>query len=170
MSTPTDATFTPRPGAAPYRRMVLAQARMETRLLLRNGEQLLLAVVIPLIVLVGGIAAADHVHVIDRGRLIASGSPFELTRASGSSTIRLVVTEPFPPEAPASLQAALGHVVEVRPIDDRSLLITGTADSTTLATVSAWCERNGVLPESLNLGQRNLEDVFLELTGRGLSA
>ena len=40
--------------------MVLAQARMETRLLLRNGEQLLLAVVIPLIVLVGGIAAARH--------------------------------------------------------------------------------------------------------------
>ena len=53
-------TFTPRPGAAPLSRMVLAQARMETRLLLRNGEQLLLAVVIPLIVLVGGITAAHH--------------------------------------------------------------------------------------------------------------
>ncbi len=53
-------TFTPRPGAAPLPRMVLAQARMETRLLLRNGEQLLLAVVVPLIVLVGGIRAAEH--------------------------------------------------------------------------------------------------------------
>jgi len=56
-------TFTPAPGAAPLPRMVLAQARMETRLMLRNGEQLLLAVVIPLIVLVGGIEAAkqlDH--------------------------------------------------------------------------------------------------------------
>ncbi len=53
-------TFTPRPGAAPLPRMVLAQARMETRLLLRNGEQLLLAVVVPLIVLVGGITAAKH--------------------------------------------------------------------------------------------------------------
>jgi ABC-2 type transport system permease protein len=52
--------FTPRPGAAPLPRMVLAQARMETRLLLRNGEQLLLAVVVPLIVLVGGITAARH--------------------------------------------------------------------------------------------------------------
>ena len=39
-------------------RQVLAQARMETRLLLRNGEQLLLAVVIPLLVLVGGHDAA----------------------------------------------------------------------------------------------------------------
>ncbi len=56
-------TFAPAPGAAPLSRMVLAQARMETRLLLRNGEQLLLAVVIPLIVLVGSIEAAkrlDH--------------------------------------------------------------------------------------------------------------
>jgi ABC-2 type transport system permease protein len=56
----TTSTFTPDPGAAPLPRMVLAQARMETRLLLRNGEQLLLAVVIPLIVLVGGITAAKH--------------------------------------------------------------------------------------------------------------
>ena len=52
--------FSPRPGAAPLPSMVLAQAGMETRLLLRNGEQLLLAVVIPLIVLVGGITAAHH--------------------------------------------------------------------------------------------------------------
>ena len=55
---------------------------------------------------------ADQVHVIDRGRLIASGSPGELTRA-GTSTIRLVVTEPFPPSAPASLQATLGPGTDV---------------------------------------------------------
>ena len=54
-------------------------------------------------------------------------------------------------------------------ISEVSLLITGPADSTTLATVSAWCEREGVLPESLNLGQRTLEDTFLELTGRSLA-
>jgi ABC-2 type transport system permease protein len=60
MSLDHAGTFTPMPGAAPAPRMVLAQARMETRLLLRNGEQLLLAVVIPLIVLVGGITAAKH--------------------------------------------------------------------------------------------------------------
>ena len=57
----SQGTFTPRPGGAPLGRQVLAQARMETRLLLRNGEQLLLAVVIPLIVLVGGIVAAKKV-------------------------------------------------------------------------------------------------------------
>jgi ABC-2 type transport system permease protein len=54
-------TFTPRPGAAPLPAQVLAQTRMETKLLLRNGEQLLLAVVIPVIVLVGGVLAAERI-------------------------------------------------------------------------------------------------------------
>jgi ABC-2 type transport system permease protein len=53
--------LTPRPGAAPFPRMVAAQAAMEARLMLRNGEQLLLAVVIPVIVLVAGVKAAEHV-------------------------------------------------------------------------------------------------------------
>ena len=110
---------------------------------------------------------ADRIHIIDHGRLIASGTPPELTRGA-TATIRLVVTEPFPPDAPGSLQRALGNQVEVHPVGDRSVLITGTADPTTLGKVSAWCEENNVLPESLNLGQRNLEDVFLELTGRQL--
>jgi len=112
---------------------------------------------------------ADQIHVIDHGRLIASGSPFDLTRGTGDSTIRLVVTEPFPPGAPASLQEALGPRTEVHPVNDQSLLISGPADASTLATVSAWCETHGVLPESLSLGQRTLEDVFLQLTGRELT-
>jgi ABC-2 type transport system permease protein len=53
-------TFAPAPGAAPLHQMVLAQARMESRLLLRNGEQLLLAVVIPVLVLVGLVGGADR--------------------------------------------------------------------------------------------------------------
>jgi ABC-2 type transport system permease protein len=54
------AVFTPAPGAAPLPRMVVAQARMEARLMLRNGEQLLLAVVIPVLVLVGMVRGADR--------------------------------------------------------------------------------------------------------------
>ncbi len=53
--------LTPAPGAAPLRQQVLSQARMEARLMLRNGEQLLLAVIIPLLVLVGGVLAIDRV-------------------------------------------------------------------------------------------------------------
>ena len=43
--------FAPAPGAAPLRRMIAAQARLETRTLLRNGEQLLLTLIIPLLLL-----------------------------------------------------------------------------------------------------------------------
>lgn len=53
-------TFAPAPGAAPLSRQVLAQARMEARLMLRNGEQLLLAVVIPVIVLIGAVEGAKR--------------------------------------------------------------------------------------------------------------
>jgi ABC-2 type transport system ATP-binding protein len=112
---------------------------------------------------------ADLVHVIDRGRLIATGTPFELTRGGGTTTIRLVVTEPFPPAAPASLQATLGEGTVVQAVNAHSLLITGPADASTLAKVSAWCDEQGVLPESLTLGQRTLEDVFLSITGRELA-
>jgi ABC-2 type transport system permease protein len=62
------STFTPRPGAAPLHRQVAAQARMESRLMLRNGEQLLLAIVIPVIVLVGGVAGADRLGLDLDGR------------------------------------------------------------------------------------------------------
>ena len=61
LSRPSGGTFTPMPGAAPLGRQVRAQASMEARLMVRNGEQLLLAVVIPVLVLVGGVAGADRV-------------------------------------------------------------------------------------------------------------
>lgn len=53
MSTPASAgTHRPRPGAAPLPRMIAAQAALETRMLLRHGEQLLLTVIIPTLLLV----------------------------------------------------------------------------------------------------------------------
>jgi len=47
----TAPLFSPAPGAAPMRRMITAQAGLETRTLLRNGEQLLLVLIIPLLLL-----------------------------------------------------------------------------------------------------------------------
>ncbi|GAB3788335.1 ABC transporter ATP-binding protein [Nocardioides ungokensis] len=115
---------------------------------------------------------ADRIHIIDHGRLIASGTPLELTRGGSdarTATIRLVVTRPFPPGTPDSLRSTLGSETEVTQLDELSLVLSGPADASTLAKISGWCDANGVLPESLSLGQRNLEDVFLELTGRELT-
>jgi ABC-2 type transport system permease protein len=51
---PTTLELTPAPGAAPPTRRVLGHARTEAMLLARNGEQLLLALVIPIGLLVLG--------------------------------------------------------------------------------------------------------------------
>ena len=50
----TTLDLTPAVGAAPAGRRVLSHGLLETRLLVRNGEQLLLALVIPIAILVGG--------------------------------------------------------------------------------------------------------------------
>ena len=57
----TTGIYAPKPGAAPLPRMIGAQAALETRMLLRNGEQLLLTVVIPtlLLVLFGSVDVVD---------------------------------------------------------------------------------------------------------------
>ncbi len=56
-------TFTPDPGPAPLRRMLLAQAAIELRLALRQGEQILLTLIIPvlltLLLVLGSLVATD---------------------------------------------------------------------------------------------------------------
>jgi ABC-2 type transport system ATP-binding protein len=84
---------------------------------------------------------ADQVHIIDHGRLIASGTPDELTRGS-SATIRLVVDRELTPDAEAALRAS----------------------------VAGWSEEHGVGLQSIRFGSRTLEDVFLQLTGRELES
>jgi ABC-2 type transport system permease protein len=57
-------SFTPAPGSAPLPRMIRAQALLETKMLLRNGEQLLLTVVIPALLLV----LFSAVDIVDTGK------------------------------------------------------------------------------------------------------
>ncbi|MGW3627642.1 ABC transporter permease [Streptomyces sp. NPDC000880] len=56
-------TYNPAPGAAPLPRMIAAQTAFETKMLLRNGEQLLLTVIIPSLLLV----LFSTVDIIDTG-------------------------------------------------------------------------------------------------------
>ena len=87
MTVPTVGTtldLSPAPGAAPANRRVTRHALTEFRLLVRNGEQLLLALVIPLAILV--LAAAT------RGRFVplSSAAPSVLGLAVWSSAFTSV--------------------------------------------------------------------------------
>ncbi|WP_030909100.1 ABC transporter permease [Streptomyces sp. NRRL F-5126] len=62
-STVGTGTYAPAPGAAPLTRMIAAQTAFETKLLLRNGEQLLLTAIIPSLLLV----LFSTVDIVDTG-------------------------------------------------------------------------------------------------------
>ncbi|HEY3633279.1 MAG TPA: ABC transporter ATP-binding protein [Jatrophihabitantaceae bacterium] len=110
---------------------------------------------------------ADQVAVIDAGRLVASGTPAELTRSGAEGQIRFRATEGL---RLASLVDALPvgtHALEASP---GRYVVTGDVNPQLLAAVTAWCAGQGVLAEELTVERRSLEDVFLELTGRDLRA
>jgi ABC-2 type transport system ATP-binding protein len=109
---------------------------------------------------------ADHVVVVDAGRVVAEGSPRELTDGvDGQAVVRF--------DAPPSLDigglaARLPSTVTVTETRPGAYEVAGVIDPRVLADVTAWCADSGVMPEGLALVRRSLEDVFIELTGRGL--
>ena len=68
-------TFSPDPGAAPLIQQVRAQAALEAKLMLRNGEQLLLAVVIPMLALVISVISSKRLGLEFTGSAIDVFAP-----------------------------------------------------------------------------------------------
>ncbi len=108
---------------------------------------------------------ADDVAIVDRGRVIARGTPDELCRGGAEDSLRF--------DGPAGLD--LGSLLKVLPdgagateTAPGSYRVEATVDPQLLATVTTWCAASGVLPERLTVQRRSLEDVFLDLTGRDL--
>ncbi|MFD1858685.1 ABC transporter permease [Aeromicrobium camelliae] len=76
--TPLD--LSPAPGAAPRGAMLRSQTAMELKLLLRNGEQVLLTIIIPLILLIAG-TRSDRIVDLGPGRPIDVITPGVLALA-----------------------------------------------------------------------------------------
>jgi ABC-2 type transport system ATP-binding protein len=108
---------------------------------------------------------SDHVVIIDAGREVADGSPAELTGSAGQLRFRAEpgldtdnLLSALPPGSAAKESPAGHYLIEVH----------GAVEPGLLAAVTAWCAERGVLPSTLRIESRTLEDVFLELTGREL--
>ena len=108
---------------------------------------------------------ADQVHVVDHGRVIASGTPAQLTSEGAENTIRFSAR---PGLDVGELALALPSATKVVENTPGAYVLTGEVDPSLLATLTAWCASNGVMAERLTVERRTLEDVFLELTGREL--
>ncbi len=107
----------------------------------------------------------DRVVVVDAGRVVADGSPAELTSAGAENTLRF--SAPVGLDV-SSLEAALPEGVVVTEDAPGAYRVLGPLDPRLLATVTTWCAAHDVMPEGFSLERRTLEDVFLELTGRAL--
>jgi len=108
---------------------------------------------------------ADTVVVIDAGRVVAHGSPAELTRSGAEGQLRFRAVPGLDVD---SLLADLPGGTLALEKEPGRYVVTGKVTPDLLARVTAWCATQDVLAEELAVERRTLEDVFLDLTGREL--
>jgi ABC-2 type transport system ATP-binding protein len=106
---------------------------------------------------------ADGIAVIDRGRVIAEGTPEQLKASVGSGALHLRLLDPEQrDEAERVLARELGSVhLE----SDPAALSSPCPDAHRAAEAVAELGRAGISVAAFTLGQPSLDEVFLALTG-----
>jgi ABC-2 type transport system ATP-binding protein len=107
---------------------------------------------------------ADRVVIIDKGRLLAEGTPAELASGTADGSIRFSTD---PGIDTAALAAAVGPgatVDEERPGAYRLRLPVGAETPPVVAALAAWLAAHGLSLGDLRTGQ-SLEEAYLAITG-----
>ena len=98
---------------------------------------------------------ADRLAIMVRGKIVAEGTPAELVRRGGATTIKFGLgTEP--PPVPKEL------AVERDGTDGRYTMLTDTPTES-LHRLTAWAVEQDIELEQLSVSSASLEDVFVEL-------
>ena len=106
---------------------------------------------------------SQTVCIMDHGKVIAQGSPRDLTARLGQETI-VEFAAPDDAELPSSLPGGC----EVARGEDGFVTVKTTDLPSALARLLDWSRASGVALAEMAVRQPNLEDVFLSLTGRRL--
>ncbi|WP_416354821.1 ABC transporter ATP-binding protein [Arthrobacter gandavensis] len=107
---------------------------------------------------------ADYVYIIDDGRTVARGTVSELTaRTEAHASGRELSFEAAPGLNPAV--SGLEHLSCTEDSPGRYVL-SGEFGPGDLARLAGWWNEAGILPDSIHMASRTLEDVFLELSGK----
>jgi ABC-2 type transport system ATP-binding protein len=109
---------------------------------------------------------ADHIVIIDHGKVLADESPASLhSRLAAQAALRVELAEP----AHASLLDGLrAHRAVTSLIADGGALDIGLAHAADALPVMGWLQQAGCRPLHFATARTSLEDIFLSLTGRSL--
>ncbi len=106
---------------------------------------------------------ADNVVVIDRGRIIAQGSPMELKQQAGRASVVVTVADAARLADAHSLLARTGAEVFV---DNEARRLTASSEGLDdMIRVAGWLRDSGIEVDDIGLTRPSLDDVFLALTG-----
>jgi ABC-2 type transport system ATP-binding protein len=106
---------------------------------------------------------AEGIAVIDRGKVIAEGTPAQLKASVGKATLHVRLLDPQQrPEAEQVLDRHLGAVTRE---NDPAALSAACPNAERGAEVIADLVRAGVGIAAFSLGQPSLDEVFMAITG-----
>jgi ABC-2 type transport system ATP-binding protein len=110
-------------------------------------------------------ALADRIGIIDRGSIVAEGTPTQLKAEIGSPSVEV---SPVDPDAGETLAELLSRFGPPKRGGRGSVMVQLPGGETELAEIVRLLDSHHVRVESLQLHQPSLDDVFLEKTGRKL--
>ncbi|ADG79306.1 Daunorubicin resistance ABC transporter ATPase subunit OS=Tsukamurella paurometabola (strain ATCC 8368 / DSM / CCUG 35730 / CIP 100753 / JCM 10117 / KCTC 9821 / NBRC 16120 / NCIMB 702349 / NCTC 13040) OX=521096 GN=Tpau_2708 PE=4 SV=1 [Tsukamurella paurometabola] len=107
---------------------------------------------------------ADDIVVIDKGKVIAQGTPLQLKERAGAASLVITVSSAADIPRAREILAGLGSEVYV---DEGARRVSSSANGLAdLNRVAALFEDSGIDVDDLGLARPSLDDVFLSLTGQ----
>ena len=110
---------------------------------------------------------ADYVYIMDAGRNVAEGTVAQLLQhrlpSADGHNVRTLL---FEAEPGLDFAGVLSDAISVTEARAGSYSVTGALTPADLAAITAWWASRGIMPSSLSLEARSLEDVFLDISGR----
>jgi ABC-2 type transport system ATP-binding protein len=104
---------------------------------------------------------ADRIAVLDRGRIVAEGTPDELKRRIPGGHVRLQFTDPL------ALSAAAALFDGATTDDERLvLLVPGNGDVASLRRLLERLDDARIAVEDISISRPDLDDVFFAVTGQ----
>jgi ABC-2 type transport system ATP-binding protein len=110
---------------------------------------------------------ADRVLIIDRGRIVAQGSPEELKRAVGGDSVQLRLRNGGLTDGLLEDLRAMPGVASAAKTDSGVAIVAAQADEA-IPRIVQLAAKHGADLEALTYARPTLDDVFLRATGRSL--